>query len=69
MGMNQTLVSFLVGMLRSTAVIEGRIGMDLKQHSLLGLVSLCIHSCTARDERTENNLGNKYIVWFCLDFH
>lgn len=28
--MIQTLISFLSGMLRSTAVIEGRIGMDLK---------------------------------------
>lgn len=32
--MNQTLISFLVGMLRSTAVIEGRIGMDLKHSTV-----------------------------------
>lgn len=37
--MNQTLVSFLLGMLKSTAVIEGRIGMNLKHNSLLEMVS------------------------------
>lgn len=34
MGMNQILISFLVGMLRSTAVIEDRIGMDLKHSTV-----------------------------------
>lgn len=29
--MNQTLISFPLGMLKSPAVTEGRIGMDLKQ--------------------------------------
>lgn len=28
--MNQTWISFLLGMLKSTAVMQGRIGMDLK---------------------------------------
>lgn len=32
--MIQTLISFLVGLLRSTAVIEGRIGMDLKHSAV-----------------------------------